>query len=161
VTLVQGGEIVDEVHSDAAGGYRMTDLPGGQYGMSVSASGHDPVATLLTFLEGEQVWHDVVLALAGEKIQTDAPASGEPAGNGRRGDAVSVSVAENGSAATAARRSATSNGVAANGAVANGAGGDEAVAHGRAIDGPDGDGTVADGGESIGDAARLAGARRS
>jgi Carboxypeptidase regulatory-like domain len=64
VTLVQDGEAIDAVDTDACGAYRIGDVGGGEYGLSVAAAGCEPVATLLDVAEEADVRHDVELTPA-------------------------------------------------------------------------------------------------
>jgi Carboxypeptidase regulatory-like domain len=64
VTLVQDGEAVDAVDTDADGAYRIGDIGAGEYGLSVAAAGCEPVATLLDVPEEADVRHDVELRSA-------------------------------------------------------------------------------------------------
>lgn len=61
VTLVQDGEAVDAVDTDAEGTYRIGDIGAGEYGLSVTAPGYEPVAALLEVAEEADVRHDVAL----------------------------------------------------------------------------------------------------
>uniref|UniRef100_UPI001BDC75FB carboxypeptidase-like regulatory domain-containing protein n=1 Tax=Pseudonocardia lacus TaxID=2835865 RepID=UPI001BDC75FB len=64
VTLVQDSEIVDAVDSAADGGFRLDDVPAGEYGLSVAAAGCEPFATLLVVPEETAVRRDVELRSA-------------------------------------------------------------------------------------------------
>jgi hypothetical protein len=65
VTLVQDGEIVDWVDTDHDGGYRIEDIGGGEYGLSVVAAGCEPIAILLDVPDETDLRHDVDLEPAG------------------------------------------------------------------------------------------------
>lgn len=65
LTLVQDGEVVDAADSLADGGYRITDLAAGEYGMSVVAAECEPVVILLDVPDGSDLEHDVDLDPAG------------------------------------------------------------------------------------------------
>jgi hypothetical protein len=64
VTLVQDGEAIDAVDTDACGAYRIGDVGGGEYGLSVAAAGCEPVATLLDVAEEADVRYDIELTPA-------------------------------------------------------------------------------------------------
>lgn len=64
VTLVQDGEAVDAVDTDADGAYRITDIGAGEYGLSVAAPGCEPSASLLEVAEEDDVRHDAELSPA-------------------------------------------------------------------------------------------------
>jgi Carboxypeptidase regulatory-like domain len=64
VTLVQDGEAIDAVDTDACGAYRIGDVGGGEYGLSVAAAGCEPAATLLDVAEEADVHYDVELTPA-------------------------------------------------------------------------------------------------
>ncbi|GAA5132189.1 carboxypeptidase regulatory-like domain-containing protein [Pseudonocardia adelaidensis] len=77
VTLVQDGEAVDAVDTDAQGAYRIGDIGAGEYGLSVAAPGREPVAALLEVAEEAEVRHDVELKPAspvadGDLVEDDA-----------------------------------------------------------------------------------------
>jgi len=74
VTLVQDGEAVDAVDTDAQGAYRIGDIGAGEYGLSVAAPGREPVAALLEVAEEAEVRHDVRLGPAadGGLVEDDA-----------------------------------------------------------------------------------------
>jgi hypothetical protein len=76
VTLVQDGEAVDAVDTDADGAYRIGDIGAGEYGLSVAAAGCEPVASVLEVAEEAEVHHDVELAPA-TPVSDDAM-SGRP-----------------------------------------------------------------------------------
>jgi hypothetical protein len=61
VTLVQDGEIVDSGDTDHDGGYRIEDIGGGEYGLSVVAAGCEPIAILLDVPDEADLRHDVDL----------------------------------------------------------------------------------------------------
>jgi hypothetical protein len=61
---VQDGEAVDAVDTDADGAYRITDIGSGEYGLSVTAPGCEPSASLLEVAEEDDVRHDVELSPA-------------------------------------------------------------------------------------------------
>jgi hypothetical protein len=71
VTLVQDGEAVDAVDTDADGAYRISDIGAGEYGLSVAAAGCEPVATLLDVAEEAEVRHDVELRSASPTADSD------------------------------------------------------------------------------------------
>jgi hypothetical protein len=71
VTLVQDGEAVDAVDTDAQGTYRIGDIGAGEYGLSVAAAGCEPVATLLDVAEEADVRHDVELKPATPVADSD------------------------------------------------------------------------------------------
>jgi hypothetical protein len=71
VTLVQDGEAVDAVDTDADGAYRILDIGAGEYGLSVAAAGCVPVASLLDVDEEADVRHDVELAPASPVADDD------------------------------------------------------------------------------------------
>jgi hypothetical protein len=71
VTLVQDGEAIDAVDTDVCGAYRIGDVGGGEYGLSVAAAGCEPVATLLDVAEEADVHHDVELAPASPVADDD------------------------------------------------------------------------------------------
>jgi hypothetical protein len=64
VTLVQDGEIVDSVDTDHDGGYRIEDISGGEYGLSVVAAGCEPIAILLDVPDETDLRYDVDLESA-------------------------------------------------------------------------------------------------
>jgi hypothetical protein len=70
VTLVQDGEIVDAVDTDADGGYRMEDLGAGEYGLSVAAAGCEPIAALLRVPDETDLRHDIDLDPADLPVAT-------------------------------------------------------------------------------------------
>jgi hypothetical protein len=76
VTLVQDGEAVDAVDTDAEGAYRIGDIGAGEYGLSVAAPGCEPVAALLEVADEADVRHDVELEPA------SPVAGGDPAEDG-------------------------------------------------------------------------------
>jgi hypothetical protein len=65
VTLVQDGEIVDSVDTGPDAEYRIEDLAGGEYGLSVVAAGCEPIAILLEVPDETDLRHDVDLEPAG------------------------------------------------------------------------------------------------
>jgi hypothetical protein len=71
VTLVQDGEIVDSVDTDHDGGYRIEDIGGGEYGLSVVAAGCEPVAILLDVPDEIDLRHDIDLEPAGVQAGSD------------------------------------------------------------------------------------------
>lgn len=73
VTLVQDGEAVDAVDTDAEGAYVIGDIGAGEYGLSVKAPGYEPVAALLEVAEEADVRHDIGLE------QASSVADGDPA----------------------------------------------------------------------------------
>jgi len=75
LTLVQDGEVVDAVDSGDDGAYRIGDLAAGDYELSVSADGCEPVTALLDVPDATDLRHDVDLDPAG------LPADGVAAGN--------------------------------------------------------------------------------
>jgi hypothetical protein len=81
VTLVQDGEAIDAVDTDACGAYRIGDVGGGEYGLSVAAAGCEPVATLLDVAEEADVCHDVELTPASPVADGDLV---DDAASGRR-----------------------------------------------------------------------------
>jgi carboxypeptidase family protein len=80
VTLVQDSEIVDAVDSAADGGFRLADVPPGEYGLSVAAAGCEPFADLLVVPEETAVRRDVELESALQ--QTDPDDDGSNAAGG-------------------------------------------------------------------------------
>jgi hypothetical protein len=80
VMLVQDGEAVDAVDTDDDGGYRITDIGPGEYGLSVAAAGCEPVATLIDVSEEADVRHDVtlppVMPVADDDLAVDDAMSG-------------------------------------------------------------------------------------
>ena len=70
VVLVQDGEVVDETDSGLAGEFRFGELSAGEYGLSVAADGHAPVALLLHVSEADDLLQDVTLDPA-EELATD------------------------------------------------------------------------------------------
>jgi hypothetical protein len=64
VTLVQDGEAIEAVDTDDCGAYRIGDVGGGEYGLSVAAAGCDPAATLLDVAEEADLRYDVELTPA-------------------------------------------------------------------------------------------------
>jgi hypothetical protein len=71
VTLVQDGEIVDAVDTDAEGAYRIGDIAAGEYGLSVVAAGCEPIAVLLELPDEMDLRHDVELEPAGVQAAYD------------------------------------------------------------------------------------------
>jgi hypothetical protein len=71
VTLVQDSEIVDAVDSGRDGGYRIEDVPPGEYGLSVAAAGCEPYAALLVVPDASAVHRDVDLEPAGPQVEAD------------------------------------------------------------------------------------------
>jgi hypothetical protein len=71
VTLVQDGEAVDAVDTDADGAYRIGDIGAGAYGLSVAAPGCEPVATLLEVADEVDLRHDVELKPASPVADSD------------------------------------------------------------------------------------------
>ncbi|MGH3567270.1 MAG: carboxypeptidase-like regulatory domain-containing protein [Pseudonocardia sp.] len=61
VLLIQGGDLVDTAHCDAAGAYRLGDLAAGEYRLSARAPGCAPISVELPVLEGADIRRDVVL----------------------------------------------------------------------------------------------------
>jgi hypothetical protein len=78
VTLVQDGEIVDAVDSASDGGYRLDDVPAGEYGLSVAAAGCEPFAALLVVPEETAVRQDVELESALAQTEHDDAGSDFP-----------------------------------------------------------------------------------
>jgi hypothetical protein len=78
VTLVQDGEIVDAVDSAGDGGFRLEDVPAGEYGLSVAAAGCEPFAALLVVPEETAVRRDVELESALAQTDHDDPGSEFP-----------------------------------------------------------------------------------
>ena len=66
ITLVQSGEVVDATRSDSIGGYRLTDLAGGGYGLSVTAAGCAPIALQIGIPDGADVHRDIELSRDGQ-----------------------------------------------------------------------------------------------
>jgi Carboxypeptidase regulatory-like domain len=64
VTLVQDGEVVDAVMTDAEGAYRIADIGSGEYGISVAAAGFVPAAGFVEVPDEKDLRHDAVLASA-------------------------------------------------------------------------------------------------
>jgi hypothetical protein len=71
VTLVQDSEIVDAVDSAADGGFRLADVPPGEYGLSVAAAGCEPFADLLVVPEETAARRDVELESALQQTDPD------------------------------------------------------------------------------------------
>ena len=71
VTLVQDSEIVDAVDSGRDGGYRLEDVPPGEYGLSVAAAGCEPFAALLVVPDAIAVERDVELLSASPQVEAD------------------------------------------------------------------------------------------
>jgi Carboxypeptidase regulatory-like domain len=81
VTLVQDGEIVDSVDTGPDAEYRIEDLAGGEYGLSVVAAGCEPIAILLEVPDEADMRHDVDLEPAGAQAaynRSDDLAIGQP-----------------------------------------------------------------------------------
>jgi hypothetical protein len=72
VTLVQDSEIVDAVDSGRDGGYRLEDVPAGEYGLSVAAAGCEPFAALLVVPDATAVHRDVELEAASPQVEADS-----------------------------------------------------------------------------------------
>jgi Carboxypeptidase regulatory-like domain len=68
VTLVQDGEVVDAVTTDAEGAYRIADIGSGEYGLSVAAAGFVPSAGLVEVPDETDLRHDAVLASASPTV---------------------------------------------------------------------------------------------
>ena len=66
LTLVQDGEVVDMLATDASGRYRLDDLADGEYALAVAAHGCAPAVLVLTVPEGGDLSYDV------ELVATDA-----------------------------------------------------------------------------------------
>ncbi|GAA1245034.1 hypothetical protein GCM10009609_05550 [Pseudonocardia aurantiaca] len=64
VTLVQDGEVVDAVMTDAEGAYRIADIGSGEYGISVAAAGFVPAAGFVEVPDEKHLRHDAILASA-------------------------------------------------------------------------------------------------
>jgi hypothetical protein len=75
VTLVQDSEIVDAVDSGRDGGYRLEDVPSGEYGLSVAAAGCEPFAALLIVPGATAVERDVELEPALPQVEADNTAT--------------------------------------------------------------------------------------
>ncbi|MCX6462712.1 MAG: carboxypeptidase-like regulatory domain-containing protein, partial [Pseudonocardiales bacterium] len=65
VTLVQDGEVVEATNTAADGTFRLADLAGGEYAVSVAAAGCEPDVDLVTVRDEAEAVHDVELAPAG------------------------------------------------------------------------------------------------
>lgn len=61
VLLIQGCDLVDTAHCDAAGAYRLKDLAAGEYCLSATATGCAPISMELQVAEGADIRHDVFL----------------------------------------------------------------------------------------------------
>ncbi|MDR7302106.1 MFS transporter [Haloactinomyces albus] len=55
------GEVIAAGMTDTAGGYRLLDLLGGSYAVTVTAEGHRPMATQVTLPDGQETTVDVPL----------------------------------------------------------------------------------------------------
>jgi hypothetical protein len=73
VTLVQSGEVVDATRSDSIGGYRLTDLAAGGYGLIVTAPGCVPVALKIDVSDGADLHRDVELCRDGQAAPAVRP----------------------------------------------------------------------------------------
>ena len=73
VTLVQSGEVVDATRSDSIGGYRLTDLAAGGYGLSISAPGCVPIALQIDVPDGADLRRDVELSRDGQAASAVRP----------------------------------------------------------------------------------------
>jgi hypothetical protein len=82
VTLVQDHEIVDAVDSGRDGGYRLEDVPAGEYGLSVAAAGCEPFAALLVVPDAAELRRDVELQSASPQVEADSAGSGNQDGGG-------------------------------------------------------------------------------
>lgn len=83
VTLVQGGEVVDAVVTDADGAYRIEEIGSGEYGLSVAAAGCVPAADFVEVPDEADLRHDVVLSPASPvATRYDDAADLDPADDG-------------------------------------------------------------------------------
>ena len=73
VTLVQSGEVVDATRSDSIGGYRLTDLAAGGYGLSVTAPGCVPIALQIDVSDGADLHRDIELSRDGQAVPAVRP----------------------------------------------------------------------------------------
>ena len=81
VTLVQDGETIDAVDTDADGGFRIGDIGAGEYGLSVAAAGCEPVATMLDVAEEAEMRHEVGLMPASPVADADGDLDGDLVGD--------------------------------------------------------------------------------